>query len=104
VTYVPHEQDEHPDHAACVPLLDAALTLVPNLSPTVYAYEVWTPLARFDHVEDVSGAIDRKLEAIRAYKSQLVEFRYDRAVEGLAAYRGALAARAEYAAVFATLR
>jgi hypothetical protein len=42
----------------------------------------------------------RKLEAMRAYASQLQEFALDRAVEGLNQYRGALAAHSDFAEVF----
>lgn len=102
--YCPHADDEHPDHAASIPLLESALHQMPAFSPRVLAYEVWTPLSRFDQVEDISECLDMKLEAIRAHESQLAEFRYDRAAEGLAAYRGALAGKTDFAEVFATVR
>ncbi len=101
--YIPHVDDEHPDHAASVPLLDAGLMLTPGLHPTRMAYEVWSPLSRFDHVEDITSVMPQKLEAIRQYRSQLIEFKYDRAASGLSAYRGALAAKVDHAEVFQTL-
>lgn len=104
MVYTPHEDDEHPDHAASVRLLTGALQRTPGLCPSVLAYEVWSPLSRFDQVEDISAVMTTKLEAIAAYESQLTEFRYDRAAEGLAAYRGALGAKVEFAEVFATVR
>jgi hypothetical protein len=51
-------------------------------------------------VEDVTDVMARKLRAVRCYASQLGHFGYDRAVRGLNAYRGALAARTRYAEVF----
>jgi LmbE family N-acetylglucosaminyl deacetylase len=66
----------------------------------VLAYEVWTPLAEYDQVEDISPVMRRKLRALRCHRSQLGHFRYDRAVRGLNQYRGALAARCRYAEVF----
>jgi LmbE family N-acetylglucosaminyl deacetylase len=101
--YAPHADDEHPDHAAASPLLLESLRLVPHLAPRILTYEVWTPLSRFDHTEDISAVMPRKLDAIRAHRSQLEQFRYDRAAEGLAAYRGALAAKCDRAEVFLTL-
>jgi LmbE family N-acetylglucosaminyl deacetylase len=64
-------------------------------------YEVWTPLAACDHVEDVGATMARKLAAVRCHRSQLATFRYDRAVRGLNAFRGALGARCDYAEGFA---
>jgi hypothetical protein len=64
------------------------------------AYEVWTPLSEYDEVKDISAVMDRKLEAIRCYCSQLGQFQYERAVRGLNEYRGALAGRCQYAEVF----
>ena len=66
-------------------------------------YEVWTPLTRYDHVVDVTDVWGEKLAAVRAYRSQLASFNYDRAVTGLNQYRGALAAHCDYAEVFCTL-
>ena len=99
--YLPHTREWHPDHAASLPITRRAVELSGREMPELLAYEVWTPLGEYDHVEDTSGVIDRKLEAVRCYRSQLVGFRYDRAVLGLNQYRGALAARCDYAEVFA---
>lgn len=66
-------------------------------------YEVWTPLATHDQVEDITPVMECKLAAITAYRSQLDHFRYDRAIRGLNQYRGALAARTDFAEVFASL-
>jgi LmbE family N-acetylglucosaminyl deacetylase len=98
--YVPHAGDAHPDHKAALPALRAALAGRPGPPPAVLAYEIWTPLAEYDHVEDISPVMRRKLQALRCHRSQLGHFRYDRAVRGLNLYRGALAARCRYAEVF----
>jgi N-acetylglucosamine malate deacetylase 1 len=71
--------------------------------PEVRTYEVWTPLTEFDHVEDISRVMPRKLRALRAHGSQLNEFDYERAVRGLSQFRGALAAKCLYAEVFQTI-
>jgi LmbE family N-acetylglucosaminyl deacetylase len=99
--YLPHPEDQHPDHEAALPLVCAALRLaLPNEQPEVRAYEVWTPMTRYDWPEDISRQMSRKLRAVRCYRSQLRTFRYDRAVRGLNQYRGALAARCRFAEVF----
>jgi LmbE family N-acetylglucosaminyl deacetylase len=101
--YLPHPNEDHPDHAATLPALQAALREAGLMEPWLLGYEVWTPLSQFDHVNDVSAVWSRKIEGVRAYASQLAAFNYDRAITGLNQYRGALASHCEFAEVFATL-
>jgi hypothetical protein len=54
----------------------------------------------FDVVLPIDDQIGRKLGAVDCYQSQLERFHFDSAVEGLAAYRGALAGGCGYAEVF----
>lgn len=98
--YVPHRREWHPDHQAALPILRAALRGARGWQPMVRTYEVWTPLAEQDHVEDITAVMPRKLRALRAHVSQLAGFDYVRAVRGLNAFRGELAARCRYAEVF----
>ncbi|MBU1822984.1 MAG: PIG-L family deacetylase [Bacteroidetes bacterium] len=45
LVYVPHEAEDHPDHRAAAMLVRQALLQLPtDLRPTVWMYEVWTPL------------------------------------------------------------
>ena len=99
--YVPHEEEWHPDHRAALPILERALAGDQRATVALRRYEVWTPLATCDHLEDVSATMVRKLRAVRCYASQLASFRYDRAVRGLNAFRGELGARCDYAEGFA---
>jgi N-acetylglucosamine malate deacetylase 1 len=101
--YLPHPRDWHPDHQAALSLLRAALRGVRLPTLELRAYEVWTPLGEYDHVEDISRVMPRKLRALRAHCSQLREFNYLRAVRGLNQFRGALAAKRPYAEVFQAL-
>jgi N-acetylglucosamine malate deacetylase 1 len=105
VIYLPHPRESHPDHQAASAVVQAALAVQPSLSPPprLLGYEVWTPLCRYDEVEDVTSLMRAKLKALRCYRSQLKVFRYDRAVRGLNAYRGELAAHQRYAEVFQAL-
>lgn len=98
--YVPHSHESHPDHRAALPAVRAALAGLGAPVPDLLTYEVWTPLGEYDHVEDITSVMSRKLRAVRSYASQLEGFRYDRAVRGLNEYRGALAGRCHYAEVF----
>jgi LmbE family N-acetylglucosaminyl deacetylase len=101
--YLPHPGEWHPDHQAALPLLRAALERSRIPQPALRAYEVWTPLQQFDHVENISRVMTRKLRALRAHRSQLTEFDYERAMRGLNQYRGALAGKCRYAEVFQSL-
>jgi LmbE family N-acetylglucosaminyl deacetylase len=98
--YLPHAGEWHPDHAATLAVVRAALTRSEMAVPELLTYEVWTPQPEYDHVEDISAVMRRKLRAVRSYRSQNRYFRYERAVRGLNQYRGALAARRPYAEVF----
>ena len=101
--YLPHPAEWHPDHKACWPILRSALAsgLLPDV--TLRAYEIWTPLTEFDHVEDITAEMQRKMRAVRCHRSQLHEFAYDRAVRGLNQFRGIMAGRCSYAEVFQSL-
>jgi len=103
--YLPHADEWHPDHKAALPIVRDALRVkgASKLSPVLLAYEVWTPLLDYDHVEDITAVMPRKLRALRAHRSQLKEFDYARAVSGLNAFRGELSARCRYAEVFQTV-
>ena len=101
--YLPHPQEWHPDHKPALAIVGAALRESDLPAPALRGYEIWTPLIAFDHVEDISAVMPRKMRALRAHRSQLKEFDYERAVRGLNQYRGALAAKSRYAEVFQTL-
>jgi len=102
LVYAPHEADAHPDHQATLSVLRSAARRT-KIACAVRAYEVWTPLAAFDHVEDISRVMTTKLAALREHRSQLSEFDYLRAVRGLNAFRGELAARCRFAEAFQTV-
>jgi N-acetylglucosamine malate deacetylase 1 len=98
--YLPHGQEAHPDHRACLPVAWTALQAADIPRPTMLTYEVWTPLAEFDDGKDITRVMARKLKAVRCYRSQIDQFRYDRGVRGLNQFRGVLAWGCRYAEVF----
>jgi LmbE family N-acetylglucosaminyl deacetylase len=97
--YLPHPEEAHPDHKAAWPILRAALRDGPA-PRAIRAYEVWTPLTKYDQMEDITPWMQRKLRALRAHRSQLADLDYAAAVTALNRYRGILAARCRYAEVF----
>jgi LmbE family N-acetylglucosaminyl deacetylase len=100
LVYVPHAAEWHPDHQAAHAIVHAAATRTGLSRSALLTYEVWTPLAAWDVVEDVTDRFERKLEAIRCYASQLSAFDYLQSATGLAQYRGALAGHCAFAEVF----
>jgi N-acetylglucosamine malate deacetylase 1 len=101
--FLPHPREWHPDHQAAYPMVLAALARAQIPPPELRAYEVWTPLGEYDHVQDISRVMTRKLRALRAHRSQLGEFNYLQAVSGLNQFRGAMAGKCRYAEVFRSL-
>jgi LmbE family N-acetylglucosaminyl deacetylase len=114
IVYIPHENEGDLDHRrTCEAALEALW-----ISQSVYfddhgpragaprlvlGYEVWTPIQRYQYVEDISGEIDAKVEAMRRYRSQLRHSPWDNAVRGLASYRGVTAQGGGFAEVFSVL-
>lgn len=90
IIYVTHEQEEHPDHVAATLLVKHAIDQLPAniLAPTVWMYEVWTPIQKMDHIVDISAYVETKRKAILAYKSQCDVLAFDEAILGLNRYRG----------------
>ena len=101
LVYLPHPDEDHPDHAVTLAVVRAALARLGGRPlPELRGYEVWTPMRRYGWPEDVTRFMARKLRAVRCYRSQLRDFHYDRAVRGLNQYRGCLAGGRRYAEVF----
>jgi N-acetylglucosamine malate deacetylase 1 len=87
VVYAPHARDDHPDHRCAARIAQRAAAIAPR-RVQLWHYEIWSPMPSIDHVVDISGVIDDKRRAIRAYGSQIEVMRFDDAFEGLARYRG----------------
>jgi LmbE family N-acetylglucosaminyl deacetylase len=98
IIYLPHPQEWHPDHKAT-----AGIAQELKLNANLRGYEVWTPLQEHDEVIDISSVWDRKMSALRCHASQLSTWPYERAMHGLAQFRGAMAGRCEFAEVFKKL-
>lgn len=99
VIYVPHADDNHPDHAAAYRLV-REIVQASDLDPIVYQYELWSPMSA-DFAVDVSGQMKRKIKAIKRHHLALDAFDYVPTMIGLAAYRsGTMLQRKGYAEAF----
>ena len=106
VIYVTHDLEMHPDHRAAVRLVQRALHGLTGRKPDVLMYEVWTPMPAMDHIEDISKFMAKKLQAVRAYRTQCAVVDFVEAVRGLNRYRGEMHSwpGGDYAEVFTRLR
>ncbi|MGC9379971.1 PIG-L deacetylase family protein [Streptomyces sp. MH13] len=115
VIYLPHDHDDDVEHRMVHQLTTEALWMAqseffqesgerPMPAPhLVLGYEVWAPMARFQYAEDIDGQIETKVEAMRAYVSQLRHAAWDEGIRGLARYRGTVSAGSGHAEVFQVL-
>jgi N-acetylglucosamine malate deacetylase 1 len=106
VVYIPHPQEQHPDHQPVATILRRAIRKAQVADPPrVLAYEIWTPLQQLDEIVDITQYLETKLKAIAAYGSQCRVMDFVSAARGLARYRGEMHSwpGGEYAEVFADL-
>ena len=99
--FAPWYGEAHPDHVATFRLLQRALADA-ALSPSIWLYEVWTPLEPTDHVP-IDATMAAKRQAIEQHQSQLDCLDYLSAFVGLAAYRALACPPSKYAEAFITL-
>ncbi len=104
---VPHGTEDDPDHRMLNRLIRAALWMAHRCDarpvPTLWEYEVWTPLQRPDLLVDITAFAERKRTAIAGYRSQMAIRDYAGAALGLNAYRACMSARGHgFCEAFAT--
>lgn len=110
IVYCPHEQESDREHRSVFEIVREATMLAASAySPLrggsytrrmLLQYEVWTPMSEYQFAVDITQSIAAKLNALRCYKSQLVNRRLDLAVEGLNKYRGVQSGKGVYVEVF----
>jgi LmbE family N-acetylglucosaminyl deacetylase len=96
--FAPWYGEAHPDHVATFRLLQRALA-ESTCRPSIWLYEVWTPLLPTDHVP-IDVTMPAKRAAIEKHQSQLECLNYLGAFAGLAAYRALGCPPSEYAEAF----
>ncbi|MDJ0624920.1 MAG: PIG-L family deacetylase [Candidatus Caenarcaniphilales bacterium] len=101
VVYVPSREEGHRDHKSTNAIvLDAVgrasgpwfqeTSYAPWSVSTVLEYEVNPPMQNIHYCEDISDFIELKVKALQMHKSQIDDIHYDKAVEALNLYRGAM--------------
>lgn len=109
--YLPHKQEANRDHAAAYHIGREACNraagpwfkdcgITPWTVDNILGYEVWTPLQEVSYVEDISGTMDIKMQALRQHQSQLSVYAYDEAIRGLNRYRGITSGQKAYGEAF----
>lgn len=115
IVFTHAESDHFPDHLITHQLTRSAILAaagpwypgaegVPHQVSSVYGYEVWNPISKYQVAVDISATFERKLEALKLHRSQTETVNYAAAVEGLAKYRGAMAMSGRLAEVFEVLK
>jgi LmbE family N-acetylglucosaminyl deacetylase len=112
VVYIPHADEVDQEHAlvhhlaldalwmAASPFFEEAPGEPIGGPELVLGYEVWTPMRRFQHVQEISETIDVKSEAMAHYHSQTENADWVAAIRGLSAYRGTITKGRGFAEVF----
>jgi len=96
--FLPFLLDNHPDHMATNRIFIAAVKSLPTF--LCYAYGVWTPLADFNVVVDITESRDIKDKALGEHRSQLEMFDILGCVTGLSKYYSVITGGSGYAEVF----
>lgn len=104
--YVTHDREMHPDHRGAARLLRRALHQAKGKPPDVLGYEVWTPIQNLSEIVDISPFMEKKLRAVKTYRSQCAVVGFVAAVRGLNRYRGEMHSwpGGNYAEVFTRLK
>lgn len=86
--FLPCADDNHPDHMAACLYAKNRIVEQGIQKLEVYQYEVHLPFHAASHYIDISNVMDRKVELISVYQSQMGIHDYPSQVRALAAYRG----------------
>lgn len=89
--YVPHFHiDKHPTHRTVSGIVTGLCSCAKGKDlngSELWFYEVWTPFAEYDRIEDITSFVSLKERAVNAHESQLAYKDYTQGVLGLNRYR-----------------
>ncbi len=111
LVFAPYESDKHRDHRITTELvLDSVWKAsgpwhgsagkTPWRTEKVFLYETWTPIQEPEHFEDISKTVSKKIKAIKCFKSQVKDIKYDEAAIGLNRFRGVMSGVGQYCECF----
>ncbi|MCX6811677.1 MAG: PIG-L family deacetylase, partial [Candidatus Berkelbacteria bacterium] len=102
IIYAPYFFDSHPDHQATAEILWQAIKKI-KFDGAIWSYEIWTPLLcnRIIKIDNIFG---QKVQAIKAYKSQLQDRGYLRAIKGINSYRAGMFGKGNYSEAYFAVR
>ena len=86
--FIPYRLERHPDHAAANRIIRKFYKRQRSKAMLI-EYEVWSPITAPNRFLDISEVMEKKLQAIRLYRSQIRELNYEALAVGLNGYRGA---------------
>ena len=95
MVFMPFLTDSHRDHwmTNCV-FVEAARRARMASDLSCWGYEVWAPVVA-NRLVDVTAVIQRKIDAMHVFESQLSQYDYARATLGLNSFRGLVTERAD---------
>ena len=96
--FVPNHLERHKDHAPVLRMIEK-MRRAQKSKARIYEYEVWSPLSALTDVLDLNGLMERKLDMVRQYQSQIRFLDYEAMTEALNRYRGA-GQKTKYAEVY----
>jgi len=107
IILLPHSEDEDNDHKEVFKIINEAILIASKIFTNncwkpelVLGYEVWTPLSKYNYVEDISEVINKKLKILKLYNSQISQIRFDLAVKGLNRRHGIITCKGKYCEVY----
>ena len=100
--FIPHPMDNHPEHKYIVNNLFKRILRKNGVKKSckICFYEVWQPIQKVNHYENISEVFEKKYNTIKLYASQNGWINYPDRIEGLNKYRGMLAGNVAYAEAF----
>jgi LmbE family N-acetylglucosaminyl deacetylase len=114
MVFLPHGEEAVRDHRqSCELILEACQRAAGPWFPAcgkpwgggkIIAYEVWTPLSRYNLTVDISEYMQKKLAALGEHKSQLADIAYAEAVQGLNRYRAVTSGTGQFTECFQLIK
>lgn len=86
--FVPNRNERHPDHKATYEII-MKLCKRQKSKAELLEYEVWSPIISANRFLDISQVMEKKIQGLTVYVSQVAELDYEALARGLNTYRGA---------------